>query len=87
MTGKRPDGWKDMPPGDDFSPTPARAFPTAHSEFSGMTLRDYFAAAALTGILAGDQLEGRRGDAVWTEAEVAARIYGIADAMLKEREK
>lgn len=42
----------------------------------GMTLRDYFAAAALTGIIHNYDIE--------QAAEVA---YSYADAMLKEREK
>ncbi|HSG62571.1 MAG TPA: hypothetical protein VLA24_14175 [Pseudomonadales bacterium] len=44
----------------------------------GMTLRDYFAAKALQGMLAG----GRTGDDY-----VAALAYRYADAMLKERKQ
>ena len=58
------------------------AFPTSHSE-CGMNLRDYFAAAALTGFLAASMgkfphqldLSGVAGDA-----------YDLADAMLAARE-
>jgi hypothetical protein len=48
---------------------------------TGMTLRDYFAAAALQGILA-----GRKSDAgcYWHRVSDA---YEVADWMLKEREK
>lgn len=47
----------------------------------GMTLRDYFAAAALTAYLA-----GRNNDNRDTSAERAARAcYDYADAMLKEK--
>lgn len=42
--------------------------------YSGMTLRDYFAAAALQGLCA-------RG-----ERDVALKAYYYADAMLKERQ-
>ena len=47
----------------------------------GMSLRDYFAAAALQGILACQENMGRD-DAGW-----AVIAYSLADAMLKEREK
>lgn len=45
-----------------------------------MTDRDTFAAAALTGWLASQQT-------VISEAEMAARAYRYADAMLRERER
>lgn len=41
-----------------------------------MTLRDYFAAAALSTMAAQD----------WEPEEMAVFAYGVADAMLKERE-
>ena len=47
----------------------------------GLTPRDYFAAAALTGMLSNptsDTMENER---------VAAYCYQIADAMLKERKR
>jgi hypothetical protein len=44
-----------------------------------MTLRDYFAAKAMQGMLAEDC------DYVWTS--LAAAAYECADAMLKERAK
>lgn len=44
----------------------------------GMTLRDYFAAAALTGLVAGDDRTFR---------ESARAAYIVADAMLAERAK
>jgi len=55
------------------------AFPTGTGVTpykSGMTLRDYFAAKAMQGIL----FEGLN------EAETAENAYAIADAMLKARE-
>ena len=45
----------------------------------GMTLRDYFAAAALTGILAVASSD--------RQAAIAAECYDLADAMLAERQK
>lgn len=48
-------------------------------QLSGMTLRDYFAAKALQGMLAGD--------AEWIASEdvAATRAYKMADAMLAAR--
>ena len=55
------------------------AFPADFQLYStGMTLRDYFAAAALQGILALDK------DGTWDEFSKCS--YRIADAMLKARE-
>lgn len=48
----------------------------------GMSLLDYFAAAALTGLIASN--DGEAGDR--TE-EIPGYAYAIADAMLKERDK
>ena len=49
-----------------------------HGPYDGMTLRDYFAAKALQGLLSGRN----------HIAEVNVRLaYEYADAMLKEREK
>lgn len=45
----------------------------------GMTLRDYFAAKAIAGILAA--VVGR----VWNEHDSAQAAYDVADAMLKAR--
>ena len=46
----------------------------------GMSLRDYFAAKAITGYVSGD--------ASWNLMDkVAAAAYTLADAMLAEREK
>jgi hypothetical protein len=49
------------------------------SRLYGMSLRDYFAAAALQGVLANPaRFDG------WTES--AERAYRFADAMLEQRE-
>ena len=51
---------------------------------TGMTLRDYFAAKAMQGIMAG--ILGDGGD--WPNREiVVANAYATADAMLTERAK
>lgn len=66
------------------------AFPTDHSTCDsvtiirgGMSLRDYFAAKAMQG------MTGCGG--IWMNPidapEIAKRVYAMADAMLKEREK
>lgn len=59
------------------------AFPETqeqHAWFPGMTLRDYFAAKAMQGVLSGD-------DVVHDIHKCAAWTYKIADAMLAERNK
>jgi hypothetical protein len=61
------------------------AFPV-HSELkddephAGMSLRDYFAAKVLVGLISGDI-----GWHACEESYVAERAYSIADAMLSER--
>jgi hypothetical protein len=47
--------------------------------FTGMALRDYFAAKALQGLISDPSLEGAMG-------EFAHRAYAIADAMMEARE-
>ena len=62
-----------------FSPEPM-AFPVPpECQCGGMTLRDYFAAAALTGLLAGN----------WQAYpdDVSAWAYSAADAMVERRNK
>ena len=61
------------------------AFPT-HPEgaliHDGMTLRDYFAAKAMQGILAATLTP----NTVWSQDEAAETAYNVADAMLKARQ-
>ena len=57
-------------------PTPAG---TQHND--GMTLRDYFAAAALTGYLGNPE-----GNSKWEISDVAQFCYRQADAMIRARE-
>ncbi len=62
------------------------AFPSPYSRIDsnpGMSLRDYFAAAALTGLLSSG-IAAKRGQ---TSEDVAAIAYRNADAMLAERSK
>lgn len=49
--------------------------------FMGVTMRDYFAAKALSTICA----YGCEDVASWTAEDFAKHAYGIADAMLAER--
>lgn len=61
--------------------TPAFPQPTGINLFySGMTLRDYFAAKAMTGLLTAE-IVGE-----YNNEHVAEISYRIADAMLKARE-
>ena len=59
------------------------AFPTERNLTQGMTLRDYFAAKAMQGMLAGLLAYGH--DIMWNE--IAKDAYREADAMLKAREE
>ena len=61
------------------------AFPVGSGDMRdpvGMTLRDYFAAMALQGAMAGGSI--RSGT---TNAEIATVAYGLADAMLAARKE
>jgi hypothetical protein len=69
-----------------------KAFPSPHwkqSEYEGMDLRDYFAAAAMKGLITvvkGCEL-GRDGSTIMPDSIRLANVaYGIADAMMKARE-
>jgi hypothetical protein len=60
-----------------------RAIPTPYQGHDGMSLRDYYAAAALTGLCARDiELLPYR-----DRIEIAGVAFGMADAMLERREK
>lgn len=60
------------------------AFPVPDSEYqiqdTGMTLRDYFAAKAVQGMLSNPEWNH------WSTEHHAEYAYGVADAMLKARE-
>ena len=59
------------------------AFPAHHFDLAegehGMTLRDYFAAKAMQGLLSGKLINTKT-------AVIAQDCYAMADAMLKQRE-
>lgn len=65
------------------------AFPVSGSEHNypieGMTLRDYFAAKAMQGIMANQSMidDASSSSFDW----VASKSYSMADAMLKARDK
>jgi hypothetical protein len=69
---------KPMPDGGSAFPTMRAIGDRAHSD-GGLTVRDYFAAAALQGLVAN---EGWRGLNLNKTAQLA---WGLADAMLQER--
>jgi hypothetical protein len=60
---------------------PAFPTPAGVQHNDGMTLRDYFAAAALQGLLASIQP-----NQLWSGDDVAVTCYRTADAMLKAKE-
>jgi hypothetical protein len=53
-----------------------------NSIYDGMTLRDYFAAKAMQGILTATLTP----NTVWSQDEAAETAYKVADAMLKARQ-
>lgn len=58
--------------------TGGHAFPTSQiADSDGMTLRDYFAAKAMQGLM----------DAAMPMPEIADAAYAMADAMLKARDE
>jgi len=59
--------------GDNYNP-PTKLY------YGGMSLRDYFAAKALAGMLADSEVKATRED-------FAERSYALADAMILERAK
>jgi hypothetical protein len=65
-----------------------QAFPVGYNGHEGMTLRDYFAAQAMQGLLANGWCTSLRNDHYGEEAgnsTVAIDAYMMADAMLKAR--
>ncbi len=62
-----------------FPKTPFVEFGTPQD---GMTLRDYFAAKAMQGILTATLTP----NTAWSQDEAAETAYNVADAMLKARE-
>ena len=70
------------------------AFPTAipagngHEEiqFKGISVRDYYAAAALQGLCVNERFFGAM-DQPSQKTQIVQKAFAYADAMLKEREK
>ena len=50
----------------------------------GLSIRDYFAAAALTGMLASETTDS---EGTYSDSGAAQRAYNLADALLAQREK
>lgn len=72
--------------GDGGLAFPIYSTPESFDEHGGMTLRDYFAAKALQGMLSNP---GSDSSGTWQDAEssaVAGAAYDYADAMLKARQ-
>lgn len=72
--------------GPNFDPIKGKKIEVGHTETyiqMGMTLRDYFAAKALQGMLAYPHV----GITEIMDASYARHSYELADAMLKERAK
>ncbi len=75
---------------NDYSANGGPAFPSQFydgpDDERGMRLRDYFAAAALQGLLANRTFQLWQYDGAEMSADLAARnAYELADAMLKAR--
>lgn len=68
--------------GPAFAHDPGGPFP---QQVSGITVRDYFAAAAMQGWMGRYWEEGRHPVSLGTAAAVAFMSYRLADAMLAER--
>jgi hypothetical protein len=62
------------------------AFPTAMNQTEGLTLRDYFAAKAMPGLMGRDwsMFQGSDEELIDLWARSA---YGVADAMIKARDE
>jgi len=59
------------------------AFPNPHyRDGSGMSLRDYFAAKAMQGMIANPSYSAND----WSKRDIAIQSYEMADAMLRARE-
>ena len=78
-------GWNDYPFyfGGAMTTDKTSEYPTSYHH--SMTLREYFAAQAMQGILAGTLAP----TVIWSQAalDVAKTAYNMADAMLQERNK
>jgi hypothetical protein len=66
---------------------PVIGAPGAPEDYPGMTLRDYFAAKAMQGLLAHPRCNDVGREEPETTEYVAEEAYAVADAMLAERDK
>ena len=78
--------------GGQAFPSPCRsvADEMVNLEYRGMTLRDYFAAKAMVGILSGNLMDAFKSGNIPTDiasSAISVISYELADAMLKERAK
>ncbi len=68
-----------------------QAFPFVPTDYGGfqdgMSLRDYFAAAALQGMIASSPVVDRTDSKAINKPRWAKQAYSFADAMLAERDK
>lgn len=72
-----------------MKPKNPNAFPTdtIQEPYSGMKLRDYFAAKAMQGIMS-EYLSKGNGNGYWSDYDrIAKEAYKVADEMLKQREE
>lgn len=71
-----------------FDPVQGKKVEGDHQHiFGGISARDYFAAAALTGLLAGQSIEDRKVMEKHGIQVIPTAAFKIADAMLAERAK
>lgn len=61
--------------------------PQRYTDEIGMTLRDYFAAQALNGVVAIEYSKSWSGGPTISDEQIALRCYRVADLLLAEREK
>ena len=59
--------------------------PAQHQAYTGMTLRDYFAAKAMQSVMNGAVLPTKDDRDKWLP-QIGDLVYEVADAMLKARE-
>jgi thymidylate synthase (FAD) len=83
-----PLSWSALMGGDNEQNDGGSAFPEPmNAQCGGMTLRDYFAAAALVGLASMESPNSPQVRKEYLMPATAARAYRYADAMIKERMK
>jgi len=68
---------------------PSKGFDINGNRYSGMDLRDYFAAKAMQSMITASYMENTIEDSLWlkTMKLVSKNAYWFADKMINEREK